>query len=298
MNNNISLLDVKAFVAVVTEGSFTKAAEELGSSKAHVSRQISQLEKALGVQLLIRTTRTLKLTEPGERFYSTSQSALAEIDKAASDAVEMNISVSGKIRINSLGGAFGEEYLSQAIAEFSAAYPDIHIDVSFDSKQVSLMDDPFDLIIRSGELPDSRMVSRHLMDMEIGLFCAPAYLKGAAPIRHPRDLKSHKCLTGTIDKWSLVNISEEVFSLHIEPAARCANSRVLLNYAVNGMGICRLPNLYTLEYLENGQLVRAIEGWYIPPISIHLLYTKNRYQPERLRCFIQFLCEWFRKRSK
>lgn len=295
MNNNISLLDIKAFVAIVSHGSFTNAAEALGSSKAHLSRQLNQLERTLGIQLLIRTTRTLKLTEQGERFYSRSQAALIEIEQAASDALEQNASMSGLIRINSLGGAFGEEYLSQAIAEFSLCYPDIRIDVSFDSKQVSLIEDEFDLVIRSGNLPDSRMIARHLMDMDVGVFCSPNYLQGTSSPTHPGQLKEHHCLTGTIDKWVFTHSNGESQTVQIVPSASCANSRVLLTYAIKGMGICRLPSRYAETHLRSGKLVHAIEGWSVVPIPIHLIYHMNRYQPEKLKILIQFLCDWFQK---
>ncbi|MBD1558078.1 LysR family transcriptional regulator [Vibrio sp. S9_S30] len=293
MNNNISLLDVKAFVAIVSYGSFTNAAEALGASKAHLSRQLSQLERALGVQLLIRTTRSLKLTEQGERFYSKSQAALMEIEQAAFDALEQSASMSGLIRINSLGGAFGEEYLSQAIAEFSMCYPEIRIDISFDSKQVSLMEDEFDLVIRSGNLPDSRMVARHLMDMDVGVFCSQDYLKGKSLPSHPSQFKEHRCLTGTIDKWTFTHSNGESQTIQVSPSASCSNSRVLLTYAINGMGICRLPSRYAETHLRNGKLVHAIEDWSVASIPIHLIYNKNRYQPEKLKTLIQFLCAWF-----
>ncbi|WP_299019711.1 LysR family transcriptional regulator [uncultured Photobacterium sp.] len=296
MNNNLSLSDIKTFVAIVSLGNLTRAAETLGSSRAHVSRQLSQLEKDLGTQLLTRTTRTQKLTEAGEMFYQTCRSSLQAIDKAASDALEMNNAMTGKIYINSLGGVFGEEYTAKALAEFSLLYPEVQINLSFESRHINLIDEQYDLVIRAGELTDSSLISRPLMTMNMGLFASPEYLNKHGMVEHPDDLNKHRCVAGPIVKWQFQNSEGEQKDIYINPVMNCNNSRVLRQCALDGIGIIRLPSLYIEKDLKDKTLLPAVSGWNINSIPVHLIYNQQRYQPERIKVLNNFIYEWFNKK--
>lgn len=293
MSNNLSLSDIKTFVTIVSLGNLTKAAEQLGSSRAHVSRQLSQLEKDLGVQLLIRTTRTQKLTEEGLAFYHTCSNSLDEINKIASDIVDYNSSMVGNINVSSLGGVFGEEYVAKALAEFSLLYPNVNVDLSFDSRHVDLINEQYDVVIRAGELVDSQLVARQLMMMDTGLFASPDYLNRYGLVKNPDELDNHRCITGPITKWKFYNCEGENKEVSVDSVMNCNNSRVLRQYALDGVGIIRLPYLYIKQDAQDNKLLPAITGWEISSIPINLLYNKHSYQPERLRVFIKFICEWF-----
>ncbi|MCG7497302.1 LysR substrate-binding domain-containing protein [Vibrio sp. Of7-15] len=293
MSNNLSLSDIKTFVTIVSLGNLTKAAERLGSSRAHVSRQLSQLEKDLGVQLLIRTTRTQKLTEEGKAFYRTCSNSLEEIDKIASDIVDYNSSMVGNINVSSLGGVFGEEYVAKALAEFSLLYPKINVVLSFDSRHVDLMNEEYDVVIRAGELVDSQLVARPLMMMEMGLFASPEYLNRYGLVNSPDELNKHRCITGPISKWKFYNSEGDTKEVCVDSVMNCNNSRVLRQYALDGVGIIRLPYIYIQQDVEEKRLLSAITGWKISSSPINLLYNKHSFQPERLRVFIQFICDWF-----
>ncbi|WP_064607887.1 LysR family transcriptional regulator [Photobacterium sp. J15] len=293
MSNNLSLSDIKTFVAIVSMGNLTKAADKLGSSRAHVSRQLSQLEKDMGVQLLTRTTRTQKLTDAGEFFYQTCQTSLEAIEKAAANVLEMTNAMTGKININSLGGVFGEDYLAKALAEFSLQYPDIQTNLSFESRHVNLIDEQYDFVIRAGEPADSRLICRPLMTMQMGLFASPEYLKTYGTVEHPDELIRHRCLAGPIVKWQFQNSFGEQRDILIPTVMNCNNSRVLRQFALEGSGITRLPSFYLKRELEEKTLVPAIKGWDITPIPVHIIYNKLHYQPERVKVLINFLCDWF-----
>ena len=147
MLNNINLSDVRTFVLIAKLGNFTKAAEAQSVSRSHVSRQISALEKQMKVTLLTRTTRSLKLTHAGERFYLQCEKALNEIDQALIAAVDDTQEVRGLIRVNCVGGYIGG-FISHYVAMFMAQYPQIQIYLDFSSHRVDLIQDDFDIAFR------------------------------------------------------------------------------------------------------------------------------------------------------
>ena len=141
MLNQINLADIRSFVLIAQLGNFTKAADALAVSRSHVSRQITALEKQMGVTLLTRTTRTLRLTQAGERFYRQCETALHQIDQALIAAIDDTEQVQGLLRVNCVGGYLGEEVIAAAIADFLSLHPQVTIDLDFSSHRIDLIDD-------------------------------------------------------------------------------------------------------------------------------------------------------------
>lgn len=297
MNTNKNFLienlnDIRAFVTVVKMESFTKAAENLHVSRAQISKQLSHLEKSLGVQLLIRTTRSQHLTPSGKTFFEDCYHALKQIDDAIQGLHLNENEMRGHISINCVGGIIGESLIANSIHHFCKKFPEITIDLDFSSEYINLNQSPFDLVIRMGKLPDSLFIARHLGDIKIGTYASPTYLQNKC-IQHPRDLKSHQCLTGSITKWRYRSTLDaaEYFDIDVQGQLTCKNGYVLLNAALAGNGICRLPELYAEPYLEMNQLIPVFEDWKITDVPLHLLYRANQHRPIRLRTFIAHLCQ-------
>ena len=176
-------IEMQSFRAVVNSGSFVKAADELGVSKAAVSRYVSDLESRLGVRLLQRTTRRLSLTEEGEIFNNRSRDILAELEEAENEISSRSSSVSGQIRVNA-PVSFGIKYLAGLWGKFHDLYPNVTLDITLSDQLVDLLDDNFDIAIRISRLTDSSLISKKLSTTRMMLCASPSYLqKAGEPIQ-------------------------------------------------------------------------------------------------------------------
>ncbi|BED89709.1 LysR family transcriptional regulator [Pseudoalteromonas sp. MM1] len=291
MLNNINLADIRSFVLIAQLGNFTKAAEALGVSRSHVSRQISALESKMAVKLVTRTTRTLKLTLAGELLFKQCEGALNNIDQALIAAVDDTKQTRGLIRINCVGGYIGEQLIARYISEFMALYPQINIELDFSSHRVDLINDEFDIAFRMGEIADAGFVAKKLMNINIVTLASPAYIKAFGNPRHPKELSEHRCLTGSVKRWSFsctANPSQLV-DITIAGQLICKNGHALLQGALAGVGIIRVPKMYCEAQIANGELVELLPQWQIPAVTFSAIYHNDKYRPKRLREFINFI---------
>jgi len=291
MNNNIPLADIRAFITIAEQESFTRAAEILGSSRAHLSRQLNQLEQQLDVQLLIRTTRSQRLTEAGKLFFDQCRNSLQGIEHAIELAQDQNQQMQGKVRINCVGGIIGEELLSQIISEFTLVNPRIQVEIDFSSERVDLIADEFDLVIRMGELEDSGLIARKITELTIGTWASPNYLSKHEKITTPSQLPKHNCLTGSVKRWHFTNIKDSTVTTEVKVFGNftCKNGRALLKASLNGQGIVRLPQLYCQQAIAQKQLVAVFKDWQCQQVPLYLLYHKNPFMPERLSQLIDHI---------
>ncbi|MGY3572194.1 LysR family transcriptional regulator [Vibrio paucivorans] len=294
MINQINLADIRSFVLIAKLGNFTKAAEELEVSRSHVSRQISNLEAQMGVTLLIRTTRTLKLTDAGKAFYQQCEQSLHGIDQALLAAVDDVESVRGEIKINCVGGYLGEELIAQVASDFMFKHPDVSIDLDFSSHRVDLIEEDFDIAFRMGKLDDAGFVARKLLDIEMGTLASPKYLQRYGTPSHPKELAQHHCLTGSVKKWSFISCDDtQKVDTQVHGHLQCKNGRVLVKGALNGNGIIRVPTIYCQDEIAEGELQEVFEHWKIPTVDFSAIYPRDKYQPKRLRTFISFVKDYF-----
>jgi len=290
----MNLNDINAFVIISQQGSFTKAAQVLGCSRSQLSRQLNKLEKDLGVSLIARSTRQQQLTESGLLFFEQCLSALQNIEQAMLTTVEGNKRLQGNININSVGGIIGEEIISVLINEFLQLYPDIEINLDFSSPRVNLIEQQFDLVFRMGELPDSGLIARKLLQLPIETLASPDYLKQYGQPQHPKQLSDHHCISGSVKQWAFIHQQQETkLDISINGRFKCANGRAMLNSAKAHNGIVRLPRLYCAEEIENGLLVPVFKDWQCKESALYLLYQQDKYQPLRLRTFIDFAVKYF-----
>ncbi len=289
-NENVELNDIKAFIAVIDLGSFTKAADNLKVTRGHISKQIKNLEESMAVRLITRTTRSLSLTTQGRSFYNESKASLTRLGLAIANTMDEAQEVSGVININSVGGIIGEDILTPILAEFMSIYPNIIINLDFSSVRSDLVVDKFDLIIRMGKLEDSNFIAKKIADYKISTLATPKYLKGIKTPKHPRDLKGLNCLSGSVKKWSYVNNKSNAKSeITVSGSFSCPNGRSLLNAAKSNLGIVRLPELYCKEEIKAGVLVPVIKDWSIEVVPVYALYYSNKLQTQKMKLLIQFI---------
>ncbi|WP_097304396.1 LysR family transcriptional regulator [Pseudomonas chlororaphis] len=285
------LNDMALFVEVVKARSFRRAAEAMGMPNSTLSRRISGLEKAIGLRLLHRTTRKIELTEAGQLYFDRCKRIVEEARLAHEQLGEMLARPSGLLRA-SLPVDFATIYLAPLIAEFAARYPGISFDFDLTPRQVDLISEPVDLVIRMGEPPSSNLIARKLASLPRYLYASPAYLERFGEPAHPRELAGHECLrlrSPKTDNWTLSRPGE---TLEVEVGGRFQLNSVGLirRLATLDLGIAVLAQGIVAEELANGSLRRVMPQWQASPIPVYAL-TETRLLPAKTQRFIEFLRE-------
>lgn len=281
---------IAEFILVARLGSFSKAALQLNLSRARVSQLISALEREVGVQLLHRSTRSLSLTAAGEVYFERSQRGVEQLAYAIESARDSHNAINGLIRINSVGGLFGEQILAPLLTQFMQLHPDIKLNLSFSSIRVDLIDAQYDLVLRMGQLKDSSLIARKLCVYENHLLASPQYLRDAAPLESPVDLSQHKLINGSVSTWQFTQYkTKRKIEVAVESVLHCANGHVAMNAAMDGLGITRQPNYYLGNQLHKGALLALLPDWKLMPTELSLLYPKARYAQPRIQSLVEFL---------
>ena len=270
---------MKVFVTAVDEGSLAGAARRLKRSPTAVSRALSFLEARLGVELLHRTTRTLKLSEAGERYAAACRRALTDLNEADMLASGERSSPRGVLTI-SAPPVNGEETLRPIIDEFLKRYPDVSVTILLLDRLVNLVDEGVDIAIRIGDV--RRVV--------VG---SPGYLAKHPPIKKPADLAKHHIIAFSnfgLDAWSFVPAKGSSIPRTIQFVPRCTvNSvRAAVASAASGCGLTRLYSYHVAEYVRDGRLKIILADAEHPPLPVHLLTPPGRMAVPKVRAFIDF----------
>ncbi|MBV8047562.1 MAG: LysR family transcriptional regulator, partial [Paludibacterium sp.] len=184
---------ILSFVQTTEAGSFAGAARGLGISTAAVSKNVAGLEKALGVRLINRTTRQLKLTEEGQAFLKQARIALDALDAAVDAVAAKRVEISGQVRISTSAG-FGRDHLMPALPRLMARYPALSVEIDFDDRLIDLVGDGYDLALRGGQIADSALVARPVCHLSMVLVASPDYLARHGVPRAPQDLQTHRLI--------------------------------------------------------------------------------------------------------
>lgn len=294
------LSEMDAFVNVVEHGGFTGAAAHMGLSKSAVSKHVSALEDRLGARLLNRTTRRVSPTEIGQTYYDRARKVLNDAADADDLVTAMQSRPRGVLRV-SMPVSFGQRFMSAAIAAFLAEYPDVTVDVTLDDRFVDLIADGIDVAIRIGALPDSSLRVRKFAEARPVIVGAPAYLaENGTPETHD-DLAGHKLLNYSLGAsatyWRLVATAGEERLIRATGPLTANNGDVLLQAAIDGVGLALLPSFFVCAALEQGTLREVLADPPQPGIGIHMVYPPGLYLQPKTRAFIDFLIAHFKSRS-
>ena len=289
--NTISWRWVRAFLLVAEHGSFTAAAEASGHSKANLSQQVTALEQALGVQLLHRTTRSLRLTSIGEGYRERSQLAFRQLESAADWAMQATRELKGPIRMNTVGGLIGEELIAPLVFHFQQAHPGVEVELDFSSPRVDLPSSPYDLVVRMGALADSSLVARSLHQVTTRYVASPAFLARHGPIREPADLRELPLIYGSVDQWLLVRGHEQQL-VQVKRGFRIISGRAMRQAALQGLGVTRLTDAYIQADISRGALLEVLPEW-SETTQLSLVCPPHRYQLQRVRGLMDWLKEHF-----
>lgn len=288
--------NIQALITVVETGSFSKAAERLNIAKSVVSRRVSTLEAALGVQLLQRTTRTQSLTGPGSQFYQRAVRILADLEEAEQSIIDATAALSGCLKV-AAPLSFGLHHLCTALSEFMRQHPGIELDLDLNDREVNLVEEGFDMAVRIGALRDSTLLARRLGKVRFATCASPDYLARYGTPSHPRELEQHSGLhytNATLKQtWQFTGSDREPIVAVPAIRMRANNGDVLAAAAIAGLGIVSAPTFILAEPIGKGQLVRILEAYRRPPVGIYAVYPPGRLMPRRVQTLTDFLSERF-----
>lgn len=275
------------FVAVAECGQFTAAAERLGVSSSHVSRQIARLEECLQARLLYRSTRKVSLTEAGQTFLQHCRNLLDARDEAWRAVSDLSAEPKGLLRMT-CAVAYGERFVVPLVNEFMALHPQLSVDIQLTNRPLDLLHEGLDLAIRLGRLGDQRLVATRLAPREMYLCAAPAYLERAGTPQSLAELGRHNCLVGSSDLWTFAENGTET-QLRVQGNWRCNSGAAVLDAALRGFGLCQLPDYYVQEHLGSGALVSLLEDHRPPNTAVWALYPPQRNLSPKVRQLVDFL---------
>ncbi|MFM0067047.1 LysR family transcriptional regulator [Paraburkholderia aspalathi] len=293
----MQLDDMLIFVATVDAHNFTAAAKRLALSKQFVSRRVMALEEALGVQLLIRNTRKLAVTELGQEFYERARRILGEVEDAEQAMSLRRAGPRGLLRV-SAPMSFGMMHLSPLVASFLREHADVRFDMELSDRTVDVVGEGFDMAIRIGALPDSTLIAQKLVDVRMVVCCSPGYVRRRGAPVVPADLARHSCLLyghGGVVSWDFVvdGVSKGV---EVSGPLRANNGELVRDAAVAGLGIVRLPDFIVAEAVGSGLLVTVLEEFLPSATTVYAVYPQHRQSSVSIRVFVEFLRESLRKR--
>jgi DNA-binding transcriptional LysR family regulator len=284
--------EMEVFVRAVELGGFSPAARALRLTPSAVSKLVARLERRLGARLLNRSTRKLLLTAEGEAFLERARGILTDLDEAER-AVAAGAVARGLVRVN-CNVPFGLHRLLPLIPQFTAAYPEVRLDIVLADRVVDLMDERADVAIRLGPMRPSQLIARKLGQSRMAVVAAPAYLARRGVPQTPYDLDVHNCIAFNfarhVDEWSFV-----VDGAHVSLPARgnvaASDGEISRRLALAGQGVARLSLFHISPDINAGRLVPVLEAYNPGDVEeLNVVYVGHGGRlPARVRAFIDFL---------
>ena len=285
---------LQTFVRVAALGSFTLAARELRVSPSAVSKQVQQLEKALSISLLNRSTRGVCLTEAGSEFHQRCLAALGTIEDAVNQAQSLHSGAKGTLRLHIVSG-FAQRELAPAVVTFMRENPGIGMELVTHTPALSLVESGADIVISGKTLPDPGTAWRELGLVEYVVCASPQYLKEHGVPARPEQLREHNCLSHTLfnpREWPFRTGGREKL-VRIQGTFKSNNSEVLAQLALGGIGIVRVPLYVVREEIGSGRLKVLFEGAAPSRQLMRVYYPSHENLPEKAKIFLQFLEQRF-----
>ena len=283
-----------AFVRVAEAGSFTRAAQALGVSRPTVTQLVQQLEARLQVRLLHRTTRQVKLTADGAAYYERVVQLLADLDDADAHARGAAGAPAGRLRVDA-PAPFARRIIIPALPGFRARYPDIQLVLGVSDREVDVVADGVDCVIRGGEPPASGLRMRRLGELAFGVVASPDYVRRLGHPEHPRALGHGHPLVGFFRQRTggartmEMRRGAEVVRVEDDPAIIVDDGDAYLAAALAGLGAVFVPDYMSQAHVARGELVRILEAWEVAPMRMVALSPPNRHPNERVRVFIEWV---------
>lgn len=296
MSNAIQASDLGFFSQLASGGSLSAAARDLGITTAAVSKRLALMEMRLGVSLVNRTTRRMSLTQEGELYLEHSRRILGDIDSLEEILGVSKSTPHGLLRVNATLG-FGRSHVAPLISRFVRKYPQVEVQLQLSVNPPTLSDDSFDVCIRFGLPPDTRVIARHIAPNRRLLCAAPAYLAKHGTPRIPNDLTKHNCIgirqgDEAYGLWRLTSgRGKGAVTQAIKTSGNLATNdgEIAVKWALDGHGILMRSEWDIDRYLANGRLLQVLPQYSTPEADIHAVYPQRHRVAARVRAFVDFV---------
>ena len=282
---------LRAFVVSVDSGSLSAAARVLGRSPASITRAVASIEDRLGLMLLQRTTRSLKLTEGGERYIVVARRVLADLDEAEKTAGARTAEPQGVLTVTA-PLAFGALHVRPLIDEFLAAHAAVSARLLLLDRVVSILEEGIDVAVRIAHLPDSSLIATSLGTVQRILVASPAYIARFGRPKTPSDLSAHRCIASTpitaSNVWTFgAGNGQRAKSVRVSPRLFVNSAEAAIRSAVSGVGVTFAVSYQVPEHLASGALVRLLAPYEPPALPVHLVYPATSAQTAKVRSFVE-----------
>ncbi len=291
-----NLANAFTFLEVARQGSFVSASGKLGISTSATSKAVARLEEELGIKLLRRTTRSVTLTPEGENFLEGIQKLQAELNNLTEEMTAGQNKPAGRLRI-SVPPLFGRNILLPLMRDFLDLYPELQVEMSFETERVSLAAGGYDIAIRAGELEDSaNLVARKLLDTGLITCASKSYLDQRGQPQTPEDLLQHNCLvsrsavTGKIRPWEY-EIDGQRQAIDVTGSLVLDDFEAVARAAKQGAGIAQIYDVLVTKSLQTGAMVEVLHDYAQPTTAIYLVYLDRKLVSSRIRAFINYVVE-------
>ncbi len=288
---------IRLFVRLVECGSFSAVGREEGIGQPSVSKQIAALERHLGAQLVLRTSRQVVITEAGQTFYESAKQLVDDFDAVESSVGDRQQSPRGLVRLNT-APAHGRLCVTPLLSEFFRRYPDVAVELSVSERHVDLVAEGFDLAIRHGRLLDSSLTARKLPATDLVLAASPGYLAAKGVPTRLSDLNLHTCIVFARGRerrpWSL-KVGQETLSYLPHGSLFTGDAEHIRAAVLCGLGISQAPFWLLAEEIHSGQVQVLLPELQPEQLPINLVYPAGRRVPMRVRVFIEYLVSAFKR---
>ena len=289
--------EMQVFMAVAHDQGFAAAARRLGLSAASVTRAVAALEVRIGAQLLIRTTRTVQLTEAGQRYLEDCRRILADIQDAEESAAGSHADPRGQLTITA-PVLFGDLYVTPLVVGFLEQYPQVSINALLVDRVVSLVEEGVDVAVRIGELPDSSQFAIAVGEVRRVVCGSADYLRRFGRPLHPEELARARIIAtsaiGQQRSWPFMAAGASM-SVRLEPRMVVTANQAAITAATLGLGLTRVLSYQVADKVAAGELEIVLEDFELPPLPIHVVYQGGRKAPARVRSFVDYAVQALRE---
>jgi len=304
VTSGVQPADLGFFSTLAGAGSLSAAARELGVTTPAVSKHLALMESRLGVPLVVRTTRRMSLTPEGELYLQSARRILSEIDGMEELLGVSKATPKGLLRVNATLG-FGRSHVAPLISRFVRKHPQVEVQLQLSVNPPPLTDDSFDVCIRCGAPPDSRVIARYIAPNRRLLCAAPAYLGKHGTPKVPNDLTKHNCIgiRQGEEAYGVWRLSSGRGKGAITEAVKTRGNlttndgEIAVNWALEGHGILMRAEWDIERYLRNGRLVHVLPQYHTPDADIHAVYPQRHQLAARVRAFVDFIALSFSQQA-
>lgn len=284
------------FSLLVRAGTLSAAAREMNVTTAAVSKRLTQMESRLGARLLQRTTRRISLTAEGEMYLTNSRRILADIEDMEQMIFGSATAPKGLLRVNATLG-FGRNHIAPLISRFHKQYPDVEVQLQLTVNPPSLAEDAYDVCIRFGEPPDTRVIAKRLAANRRLICAAPSYLEQHGTPRVPNDLTQHSCIGIRQGEegygiWHFAS-GQRNETVKVRGCLSTNDGEIAVNWALEGDGIIMRAEWDIAKYLQSGRLRQVLSNWSTPPADVYAVYPYQLQTAARVRAFVDFVAQAF-----